>query len=191
MRNLELSRYDNRTVATADGRVMELIGVTIVELMSTVISRENMRRNTLARNVCLIDGKDENMQRINALRVVAAVYPYGVYIRTAVEITLMIYYPFEVFALTNGLTPGARSRRNRHFLQTDTQTIDTVATGSRRVRVFVLAVDGDCMTTPGDRLTRTDGRRVVLVERNTFDQLGRYDRVTVVLHRLERINQNR
>ena len=190
MRNLEFSRYDNRTVATADGRVMELIGVTIVELMSTVISRENMRSDTLAFLVLLVDGKDENMQRINALRMIGTVDPYRVNERTAIIIFLLIHFPGVEIALTNGLTPGTGWGGDRHFLQTYTQTVNTVATRCRRVRVFVLTVSRDQMTAPRDALTGTDGRRVVLVERNTLDQLSRYNRVTMVLHGLEGINQN-
>ena len=166
MRNLKFCFDDHYAVATIDRGVVELHFLVSVELLSTVISGEYMRRDTLTRYIFLILGDDKNIQRINLLRVSSV--EDGIYIRATVEVFLFVCFPQVIVAFTDRSVPCTSRSSYRYFLQTNAKRVDTVATGCCHIAVFVLTIRRDDLTTPCNRLTRTNSSRIMLVERNTF-----------------------
>ena len=125
-----------------------------------------MRRDTLTRHVLLMLGNDKNMQRINLLRVGSV--EDGIYIGATIEVFLVVCFPQVVVAFTDRSVPCTSRSSYRYFLQTNAKRVDTVATGCSHIAVFVLTISRDDLTTPCNRLTRTNSSRIMLVERNTF-----------------------
>ena len=157
------------------------------EYMLAIGARERSEGDALGAVVNRVNGQVQDIDRVHTLcRIVIDID--GVVVGTGIEV--VVSTPIVVVTLTNSHLVGVGVRHRCSCFVTYAQAVNTVATEAVGMTLIVPSVVVNRLTAPGCRLTRNKRQGVVQMERATLYQNGGYDRVTVVLNRSERINQN-